>query len=1252
MKCQKCFNNINNNNENNALIQNENKISSPFLVKGTLKNKIEYEPIYSLKNFVPIYEQEGNLKIIGNGSYGQVFLGLNTINNKYYAIKHMDKNNIYNLLNSLTGIQKEIEIQSKIDHPNIVKLLYVKETDISYDLIMEYAQEGNLFHYIRKNKGLNENKTFSIFIQILNAVNFLNENDLIHRDIKPENILLFDNNIVKLCDFGWCVKFNGQQRQTFCGTTEYMSPELVKNQGYGKEIDVWSLGILLYEMIHGYSPFRPNKPNFDEKDVMENILNHNLNFEKEVSDECKQLIYGLLDPDISKRYKVEDIYNSKFIKKYENIYINLKNINSNDRNISKRKVNNIFNSPKIEMNNNINIHMSMDLKNYVYNIKFPENKNNYNISENNNIKPRNQSFPKIRGYIYPNCINSVNNNENIYTSNIYNNLNILINSDEDINKLNKINNILVNDNDDNNNINIINQKILIKNKTLNSYFPLNIEKNREEELINIYSRYNNIISENTKRDNINFINFNNNSFFNFGKNNSLFVNKINLINNSKDVQTISYSNSHINNLSSRHNIQIADINGIKENKNNNTILSNKFFQDIINNTANSISTIQKNDNNTIYKYYNNNNDYNFSSLYSNINYNSHYPEQSSLIKKSELNLNDNNLKLNKNNSFNKINNNIKKLSKVLIPHNKNISRNKKQKNIKNHNKNSISSKSGVFQNFKKIIKITESDKDKDSKLSIKIENGYNNKPKIKINNDSNNLNNNNDYLSKSNYFSLNKHQKINERLIIEKEPTDNIQRKNKTQKGKENIKIKKINKSSDNKNKNSKNDINYRFFKKIEKLINLREIQNEEPKKILEKKNINKSNVINNIKNLNLIQYKNICFDQPTEIMTTKINESNNISKLIVSKSCYDLNKSNKLSNNKKKNNISNTERNKNINNNYDKIKNQKKVIKYLSKKEKESKNKENNIDNNSKTYKLIDLKNNETNNKQNIINLSNNKKSAEQISVPIPNEKKPKNNKINYINKTNPNLINHNNKIKILQKNNKNEIKNNFIELTPNVKPLNNNYNITNNGYYSTSNSNKKIINNSQMNIENNSIGCSMNNYLKINNSNEEKFNPITSRINLVNENNNINYLEKEISNIFRKEKQRFLMPSNSFSNTYEFGKMKNNSINANIKMNMNINRIKNGKIIKLKDSNICKISKINNLSKKVGFIQINEDKSNIINKISDNNDKNYELNLTPKKKSTFKKVKPKKLLEAFRKELEDCSNKETIPKLIINNI
>ena len=95
-------------------------------------------------------------------------------------------------------------------------------------MVLEYAKGGSLFHYIRRRRYLDENSAFSLFIQVVNAVYFLHKNDLIHRDIKPENILLFENNIIKLCDFGWCVKLEeGEQRGTFCGTTEYMSPELV-----------------------------------------------------------------------------------------------------------------------------------------------------------------------------------------------------------------------------------------------------------------------------------------------------------------------------------------------------------------------------------------------------------------------------------------------------------------------------------------------------------------------------------------------------------------------------------------------------------------------------------------------------------------------------------------------------------------------------------------------------------------------------------------------------------------------------------------------------------------------------------------------------------------------------------------------------------------------------------------------------------------------------------------------------------------
>ena len=226
----------------------KNKIS-PYLVSGIINKKIHYDSKYDLDNFTPVMDGK-EIKSIGSGSFGQVYLAQNTLDNKIYAIKHMDKKCLNKSLKTLKGIYDEINIQSRIYHQNIVRLLYVKESSQGFDLVMRFANKGSLFHYIRKKKKLTEKESFKYFSQIINAVYFLHKNDLIHRDIKPENILLFDNNLCKLCDFGWCVKLDGKQRRTFCGTPEYMSPEIINKMEYSKEIDVWSLGILLYEMIH------------------------------------------------------------------------------------------------------------------------------------------------------------------------------------------------------------------------------------------------------------------------------------------------------------------------------------------------------------------------------------------------------------------------------------------------------------------------------------------------------------------------------------------------------------------------------------------------------------------------------------------------------------------------------------------------------------------------------------------------------------------------------------------------------------------------------------------------------------------------------------------------------------------------------------------------------------------------------------------------------------------------------------------
>ena len=312
---------------------------SPYITDGFIVAKIHYDKKYNIKNFNPvIFFNEP--KIIGTGSYGKVILVKNKVDNKLYAIKHMSKKDLNSTLQSLNGIKQEINIQSRIYHPNIVRLLYVQEDNENYDLVMQYANGGSLFYYIRKKKYLCEKESFKFFIQIANAIYFLHLNDLIHRDIKPENILIYGENNVKLCDFGWCVRLEGKQRQTFCGTTEYMAPEIINYDEYSKSIDVWSLGILLYEMTHGYSPFKPNKKNFKSNEVIQNIRKHEIKFKKSISYECKELICHLLETDKEKRWKVEDIFNSKFVKKYEHIHYFIPKNEHLNKNIIENKINN------------------------------------------------------------------------------------------------------------------------------------------------------------------------------------------------------------------------------------------------------------------------------------------------------------------------------------------------------------------------------------------------------------------------------------------------------------------------------------------------------------------------------------------------------------------------------------------------------------------------------------------------------------------------------------------------------------------------------------------------------------------------------------------------------------------------------------------------------------------------------------------------------------------------------------------------
>jgi len=258
-----------------------------------------------------IVENYKFLRPLEHGKFGVVFLGKHLLTGDKVAIKVIDK--LQHKQRTLDEIKREAEIIKRLDHPNVIKVNQIIDTEKVFYIIMEYASNGDLFHRLDLGR-MDENETRDNFLQILAAVRYCHETqNVIHRDLKPDNVLFDDQYNVKIADFGLSEEFiPGEKLNTFCGTPEYMAPEVFKGQKFdGPKVDVWSLGVMLYEMLTATIPF----PGSTWPQIIERVLRGKYYEPDYISEESKDLIRKMLVLDPTKRASLNDVMQHDWVKK-------------------------------------------------------------------------------------------------------------------------------------------------------------------------------------------------------------------------------------------------------------------------------------------------------------------------------------------------------------------------------------------------------------------------------------------------------------------------------------------------------------------------------------------------------------------------------------------------------------------------------------------------------------------------------------------------------------------------------------------------------------------------------------------------------------------------------------------------------------------------------------------------------------------------------------------------------------------------
>jgi serine/threonine protein kinase len=255
------------------------------------------------KTIIGNYEIQGK---IGSGSYSSVYKAIHKPTSKPVSIKVINKE-FLNTERKKKGFFNEIEILKSLHHPFIVEFFDFFESPNHYYLVMEFIPNGNLHDLIKKRKIIHENHAKRLFLQIIAVLDYLhNIKHIIHRDLNSCNILLDKFGNIRIIDFGLSKELqpNNSMLLTLCGTPEYMAPEIILGQSYDSKCDIWSSGIILYEMLSGKKPFKSQCHYNFFKQIQESEPNY-----EGISESLTSLLQHLLNKNSVNRFSLSDIQN-------------------------------------------------------------------------------------------------------------------------------------------------------------------------------------------------------------------------------------------------------------------------------------------------------------------------------------------------------------------------------------------------------------------------------------------------------------------------------------------------------------------------------------------------------------------------------------------------------------------------------------------------------------------------------------------------------------------------------------------------------------------------------------------------------------------------------------------------------------------------------------------------------------------------------------------------------------------------------